>query len=290
MLVVCRLIKIGHSLTTNNKPPTTNTVERIRDLKRFATLSEALALEAREHIALVGGGGKTSLLFALARELGQTGRRVLTSTTTKVWHAEALKSPRLIFVRGNPDWRAQTQETLDKQGHLFLAETLLDSGKVEGIAPSLADELYRDGPASYLLLEADGSAGRPVKAPAPHEPVIPPSVTKVIALMGLEALGRPMGPEVAFRQDLVGKITGLQPGERMTVAAMSSLFLAPEGLFKGAPEQAGRLIFLNKLDMMAEEDLAWDLVHTVLGEALGKIERAVIGSLRKGVFFTGEKP
>ncbi|MCJ7596560.1 MAG: selenium cofactor biosynthesis protein YqeC, partial [Desulfobacterales bacterium] len=192
-------------------------------MEPFTKLSEALALGAREHIALVGGGGKTALLFALAEELCQSGKRVLTSTTTKVWHAEALKSPRVIFVKGNPAWRAHLQETLEKEGHLFLAEALLDSGKVQGITPSLADELYEDASIDYLLIEADGSAGRPVKAPDWHEPVIPASVTRVVALMGLEALGRPMGPEVVFRQELVAKITGLKPGESLTVQALSRL-------------------------------------------------------------------
>ena len=258
-------------------------------MEPFTKLSEALALGAREHIALVGGGGKTAFLFALDRELRQAGKRVLTSTTTKVWHAEALKSPRVIFVKGNPAWRTDLQETLEKEGHLFLAEALLDSGKVQGITPSLADELYEDASIDYLLIEADGSAGRPVKAPDWHEPVIPVSVTRVVALMGLEALGRPMGPEVVFRQELVGKITGLKPGENLTVQALSRLFLAHEGLFRGTPEQAKRTVFLNKLDMMAERVRAWELAHKILGDAGGKIEKVLIGSLREGVFFIGER-
>ncbi|MBU2498301.1 MAG: putative selenium-dependent hydroxylase accessory protein YqeC [Proteobacteria bacterium] len=266
-----------------------NIAEKALNLEPFTKLSEALALGAREHIALVGGGGKTALLFALARELHQAGKRVLTSTTTKVWHAEALKSPRVIFMKGNSAWKSHLRDTLDKEGHLFLADALLDSGKVRGIIPSLADELYEDASIDYMLLEADGSAGRPVKAPDSHEPVIPASVTRVVALMGLEALGRPMEPEIVFRQELVSKITGLKPGERLTVPALSSLFLAPEGLFKGTPEHAKRVVFLNKLDMITESRRAEELAYQILEDGRAIIEKVLIGSLREGRLFTGER-
>ncbi len=56
-------------------------------------LISALGLGPREHIAIVGGGGKTSLCFALAEELLRTGTRVITTTTTKVWHKEANRAP-----------------------------------------------------------------------------------------------------------------------------------------------------------------------------------------------------
>jgi probable selenium-dependent hydroxylase accessory protein YqeC len=251
--------------------------------KAVSSLKDALGLEEREHLALVGGGGKTSLMFAMAEELRQSEKRVVTSTTTKIWHHEALNSPLVLFLESDASW-SKLKEELSIHGHVFLAQSLLDSGKVSGISPSIADELYQDEAMDYLLVEADGSAGHPVKAPAEHEPVIPPLVTKAVAMMGLEAIDQPLGPDTVFRVDLFRKITGLDLGQRLTPPVLSRLFQDPKGLFKGTPPSAKRVAFLNKLDLLAEEQEASDLAHEILGDSGGEIDRVVIGSIKKGIY------
>jgi len=247
-------------------------------------LTTALALETREQLALVGGGGKTSLMFVLAEALNRTGKRVVTTTTTKIWHREARNSPCIIFIQSNPSWRHKLKERLQTQGHVFLARSLLDSGKVEGISPSLANEIYKDQRIDYLIVEADGAAGHPVKAPAEHEPAIPASATKVVAMLGLEAMGQQMEPEIVFRIDLFSKMTGLSPGQKLTPAVLSGLFLDPKGLFKKAPNSAKRIVFLNKLDLLTTDQEAKDLAYMILGNALKQIDRVVIGSIMKGTY------
>ena len=175
--------------------------------KSVSRLTTALALEPREHLALVGGGGKTSLMFALAEELRLTRKRVVTSTTTKIRHREALSSLCVIVLQTDSSWRDKLREGLLIHGHVFLARSLLDSGKVQGISSSISDELFRDQRIDYLLLEADGAAGHPVKAHVEHEPVIPASATKVVAMLGLEAVSKPLEPGTVFRIDLFRKLT-----------------------------------------------------------------------------------
>jgi probable selenium-dependent hydroxylase accessory protein YqeC len=252
--------------------------------KKVHRLAEALALGPREHVAIVGAGGKTTLLFALAEELQRTGKRVLVSTTTKLWHREALGASDLLFVDQGPEWLDKLEEGLKKKACLFLAQTLLDSGKVQGIAPSHADDLYAKGIMDYLILEADGAAGHPVKAPTDREPVIPNSATKVVAMLGLEALGKRLEPEVAFRMEAVQRVTGLAQGERLTGSALCHLFCDAQGLFKGTPRSAVRLGFLNKLDLIRDEKEAISLARLIVERAGGKVERVVFGSLKRGSF------
>jgi probable selenium-dependent hydroxylase accessory protein YqeC len=145
----------------------------------------------------------------------------------------------------------------------------------------LADTFYRELPLDYLLVEADGSAGHPVKAPALHEPVIPKSVTIVLALLGLEALGRTFTPETVFRPELAGKITGLKLGEELAASALAKLFLHPQGLFKGSPASAKKMAFLNKLDLLPEESRATDLADLILADPKNEVAQAIIGSLKK---------
>ncbi len=247
-------------------------------------MTAALGLEAREHVALVGGGGKTRLMFVLAEELRQAKKRVITSTTTKIWHTQARLSPYVGFVQSHPTWRDELSKELKAHGHGFLGHSLLESGKVEGINPSLADELYQDKEVDYLIVEADGSAGRPVKAPAKYEPVIPPSATKVVGMLGLEALGEELSPEIVFRIDLFSKLTGLTVGQRLTPSVLCHLFFHPEGLFKGTPVSAKRISFLNKLDLRSDEQEARNLADLILGEGDSQVDRVVIGSIQESIY------
>jgi probable selenium-dependent hydroxylase accessory protein YqeC len=238
-----------------------------------------LDLGPKEHIAFVGGGGKTSLMFALAEELVGSNKIVLTSTTTKVSYKEAGRAPLVILLAGSAKME-ELGEKLKSERHVFVSDRLLDSGKVQGIDPSLADTYYRNLPLDYLLVEADGSAGHPVKAPALHEPVIPESVTIVSALLGLEALGRAFTPETVFRPELAARITGLQSGEELSAPALAKLFLDPRGLFKGSQARAKRIAFLNKLDLLSEQSKTEDLAEIILADDKNEIDRAILGSLK----------
>jgi probable selenium-dependent hydroxylase accessory protein YqeC len=242
-------------------------------------LVSAIPLRERELIAIVGGGGKTNLLFALAEELRSRGRRVITSTTTKVRYEEALRAPSSVALDSEPRWLERVREGLLESGHLFVSRKPLDSGKVEGIDPVAAARIYEESLSDYLILEADGSAGRPVKAPAPHEPVIPSATTLTVAVMGLDALERPFSAETVFREELFERMTGIAPGENLTPQVLAKVFLDPEGLFKGTPPSAGRCVFLNKLDSLARREGSFTLAELLLSEAGGGISRVVIGSL-----------
>jgi probable selenium-dependent hydroxylase accessory protein YqeC len=259
-------------------------MEKLIEVKEIKSLVEALAMDAREHIALVGGGGKTTLMFALAEELKRTGKRVIVSTTTKVWHREALKSEKVLLLAEDSDWRTPRSEDLGGGGNLFVGRSILDSGKVEGISPSLADEIYGDSRFHYLVIEADGSAGHPLKAPAEFEPVIPGSVTMVVALMGLEAIGARLDKATAFRIEEVKRITGLEPGSILTPSGLSKVFLHPAGVFKGTPEAAKRVVLLNKADLLKEEGKAGELVDILLADPVKKIHRVILGSVQNRVY------
>jgi probable selenium-dependent hydroxylase accessory protein YqeC len=248
------------------------------------SLTEALGLGGKEHLALVGAGGKTSLLLALAEELQRAGKRVLASTTTKMWQKEASRLGSVLFLESKPTWREDLRKGLGENGLVFLAERSLDSGKVQGVGPEVLDALFTQEDVDCLVVEADGSAGHPLKAPAAHEPVIPRTATGVVALMGLDALGRPAGPETVFRPEVFQRVTGIQPGEVLRAVSLAGLFRHPEGLFKGTPGSSRRVVFLNKRDVLSGEEVAMELARRILEDTRSLVERVVIGSLRQKVY------
>jgi probable selenium-dependent hydroxylase accessory protein YqeC len=228
----------------------------------------------------VGAGGKTRLLFALAGELLRRKRRVVTATTTKVWHWQALRAPSLILTHRDAKWLETVRQGLEAHGHVFLASAPLETGKVEGIHREEADRLYAEPWLEDLIVEADGASGLPVKAPAPHEPAVPGSCTMVVAMMGLDALGAVVSPDRVFRAGHFEELTGLRTGERITPQAVARIFTHPQGLFRNCPPRAVRVVFLNKMDRLAGPSDLEMLVEALRGSTV-RIDRVVAGSVQK---------
>ena len=247
-------------------------------------LTEVLNLGAGEHIALVGGGGKTTLSLKLAQEMRAVEKRVIFTTTTKVWVKEGYGFPHLTLCSPRADLLTEVCRSLKTVGHFFLAREILDSGKLRGISPTEADLIYKRLKPDHMVVEADGAAGRPLKAPAGHEPVIPSSTTVVIAVMGLEPLARPLDPKSVFRFTEFERITGLREGQRLSSTALAKLFQAPEGLYKGAPESATRIVFMNKSDLCNHPAEAEHLASILVKGSTGRVDRVVMGSLHTGIY------
>ena len=170
-------------------------------------LPYALGLGARESVAIVGGGGKTSLMFTLAAEFLLRGEKIVSTTTTKVWKWQADQSPCTVFYNNNPEYLKNLKQGLEKHGHVFFGGQTLESGKTDGIPSSILDNVSREPWVDRVIIEADGSAGRPLKVPSDREPVIPLSTSVVVAMIGLDALGKPLSPDVAFRIERFEKVT-----------------------------------------------------------------------------------
>ncbi|WP_169725348.1 selenium cofactor biosynthesis protein YqeC [Fundidesulfovibrio putealis] len=207
-------------------------------------------------VAFVGAGGKTSLIYSLARQLSGWGQRVLVTTTTK------MMPPARNFMLLTPGSRTPHYK------HLTVGRALdPETGKLLGVGPDEIPGLRERFRADYVLVEADGAAGRPIKAPEAHEPVIPECSDLVVGVIGLDALGKPADATTVHRLEAFLRVTGLSEGELIGPKALAALAAHQEGLFKGAPESARRVAFHNKAD---------------LGEVAGR----VFGSARQGWFLS----
>ena len=246
-------------------------------------VTEALGLREKEHLAIVGAGGKTTLLLALAEDLRDN--KVVISTTTKIHYDEAKQVLKPIITLGQPDWKETLKKCLGRENQAILVKQIVESGKVSGISPSLADEIFRDQKIDYLLLEADGAAGLPLKAPAEKEPVIPSSVTTVVAMMGLDAINQPFNLERVFRPKEFQLITGLNIGEKLIPTKIFQLFIDPKGLFKGAPPSAKKIVFFNRLDLLSEKNKALELANLITEKKRRFIDRIIIGSVKNNEYY-----
>ena len=165
--------------------------------------------------AVIGGGGKTTLLRVLGEELASGGARVLLCATAKFFPFDGL--PCL------PDPTVEALEEALASRRLVCAGTPVPgTGKLTAPAVPMARlaEL-----ADYVLVEADGAAGRPLKAHAPHEPVIPREAGQAVYVAGASGFGRPVR-EAVHRPERFCALTGLGPETAVTPEAAARALLA----------------------------------------------------------------
>ena len=238
------------------------------------SLVDAFGLQEPDQlVAITGGGGKSSLMFALAECL--TGRVVMT-TTTRIFAAQMRLAPAALFSRDHApeDWPELTR-CLAEHGRCLVVGQV-EGDKASGVTPELPGRLLARPDVDYVLVEADGSRMRPVKAPAGHEPVIPPESTLVVPAAGIDALSGPI-EQVAHRPELVAAVTGLPVGERLTPASLARLMAHPAGGLKAVPDQARVVPMLNKVETGRQWALARQTARLLL--ASERIERVVLGAL-----------
>ena len=137
--------------------------------------------------AFIGGGGKTSTMYALAEELRNKGS-VIVCTSTHI-----LCPPQYPYLPHISEKLSFGQ--------------VVSTGTVDGHKLSMPEQSFSELMhfADYVLVEADGSRQLPLKAHALHEPVIPIETNKVLVVIGIDGIEKPIR-EVAHRPELYAAI------------------------------------------------------------------------------------
>ena len=205
-------------------------------------LMQAMRVIPGECIAFTGAGGKTTALFTLAQELKGP---VLVTTTTHFGLDQLSLADQNLQVSIATDITEVINNFSD--GILLLWGQKDEQEKVSGIPERKLEEVYlasREREIT-LLIEADGSRQLPLKAPASHEPAIPPFVDRVVVIAGLSALGKPLNENWVHRIDHFSDISGSDYGELITQSMIVNVLKHPNGGLKGIPQNARRIVLLN---------------------------------------------
>lgn len=254
-------------------------------------LIDALRLDRSARLALVGAGGKTAALFTLGRQLLQpvlsragqaTPARPGVNLIPVAAHSSS--SPQAVLLAATT--HLATDQTALADHHFTLlreadlnglpgdlpAGLLLftgpagDDGRTAGLSVPIMERLrlLADQRNLPLLVEADGSRRRPLKAPAAHEPVIPAWVTTVAVLAGLSALDQPLNAEWVHRPEIFSTLSGLTLDDPITPKALASVLTHSQGGLKDIPASARRLALLNQADSPELQAIAHRLAPLLL--------------------------
>ncbi len=221
------------------------------------------------YVSFVGAGGKTTLIEYIAAEAIRRGKRVAITTTTKIW----AKEPYVLWVDLG---KGQARPDFVRVGKTVAG------GKLTALE---AEEVAELGSAyNLVLIEADGSKGKPLKYPSEYEPVIPPFSDRVIVVAGLDALSGRVDEQI-FRWELFERATGVAGDTRVT-PSLFSRFFEDDTLMKGVDREKC-VIVLNKYDACAERHAVTDLAKEVLEKA--GATRAIVSSARFQTFYALER-
>jgi probable selenium-dependent hydroxylase accessory protein YqeC len=201
-------------------------------------VASALALldGARHHVALVGGGGKTTLMHGIADAL--PAPTVLTCTTKmgadQHWGKTLLVDPT----------DEQVRVGVAAHGRVLIVGSV-DGPKAVGINPTRADELFALG--VNVVAESDGSRRRPAKAPHWYEPVLASTVDLVVCVIGADALDRTIEDQ-CHRPLLVGAVLGCSSYDRLTPERAALLVTSDRGGRKSVPASARFAVCVTKVN------------------------------------------
>lgn len=186
-------------------------------------------------VSLVGGGGKTTALFALGGQLGGT---VVLTTTTKM-SRERTEGHHLLF---DPD-DAEVVGALARHGSVLVWGGDANH-KALGVAPESCDRWFEV--ADHVVVEADGSRQRPFTAPNPFEPVVPSLTTLLVACVGAGAFGRVIADR-CHRPMRVAALAECSPYQRLTPERLATVLSSERGGRKACPESARFVVLVNQV-------------------------------------------
>jgi molybdenum cofactor cytidylyltransferase len=243
-------------------------------------LKQALRADSKIRLALVGSGGKTTAMFQLARQL--TGPVMTTSSTHLAREQLALADQHWIVSQAE-QINALTEAILTTPVSLLTGPEI-GEGRVRGEEPEVLSALLRfanqhDLP---LLIEADGSRRLPIKAPAEHEPAIPPWVNSVVVVVGFSAFGKPLSEKYVHRLDRFSALTHLSVGDRLTGEGLISYLEHPLGGLKNIPSAARKVVLFNQVDTDEQEAA----VQPIAKALVGTYDAVITASLSRQVVHT----
>lgn len=208
--------------------------------------------------AIIGSGGKSTLLKTLGLELMRAGGRVLLCTATRMfpvagvpWDGSSRRLDAAPWKPGGLHVPGCTCEACAGMSHGSICQAgVLDpeTGKLSAPAEPLNELAQRF---DYVLAEADGSKRLPLKAHAAWEPVIPAATANVVWIVGALGLGKPIN-EAVHRPELFCERCGCELTDIATPERVAQVLNAELRMLN----LSNARIMLNQVDTLSDPTMA----------------------------------
>ena len=195
-------------------------------------------------LAVVGAGGKTTVVSKLGAVATSLRCPVVVTTTTKMG-SEQVAPWKPYYGNDLALGEAHVVEQV-KRGQMGAWFQAIAGHKVVGLESELLDTLHDRHPDWSIVVEADGAKTKWLKAPKPHEPVIPTNTVTTIAVVNMRVLGKPLTEDYVHRIEEVQDIMDIPLGDRITPEGVVRLLRHEQGVFQYA--RGKRIVFCTGCD------------------------------------------
>lgn len=230
-------------------------------------INEVLNLKQGSIVSIIGAGGKTSLMFALAQSL-RNQYKILVTTSTK------------IFIPNDDQYDMMIDDLQDIP--LLEKGTVVFGKKIEGTKLSgiQEEELSKiKDQFDLILIEADGSKQKPIKGWNLNEPVVYQQTTHTIGVLSASVLKKPIHEQYVHRMNEFLELTDTLQDDLISVDHLCNVVFHPSGLFKNAVGK--RVLLINQVDTNEQMRDVQNLINQlIIQNHIEKIiDQLVIGSI-----------
>lgn len=242
-------------------------------------LAEALRLAPGRIVAFTGAGGKTSAIRRLVGELAGEVPVVVTTTTRMAVAQSDLAHSHLVVERGGALGTLR-ERFAGTESLLVTGPEMAVEGKWSGLDGPTLDALIEGArlAGAVTLLEADGARQRSWKAPADHEPVIPPAADLVVPVVGLDVVGARLDSDRVHRPERVAEVLGLAEQDVIAPEHVAALLASSAGGLRGVPPHAEVRSLLNKVELPGNLESGREIAGRLLDR--GRLRATVLGSVQ----------
>lgn len=247
-------------------------------------LSEQFAFHNHALVNFVGGGGKTALIHRLMNEYAGNGTALCTTTTRL--HPPAYEEG-FSFISGvTPSLLRQALERIGRtctgNNYKIVAAGRFMSANLALGVPTDFISLMDRKLFPVFLNEADGAAGFSLKLYRENEPVLMSGAEYLVPVIGIDCIGKTLGPDTALRWRELSQKFALREGDLITPQLASAIFMHPHGACRDWNPGTKIIPFINKVDSEALEPIAKNLAGLILNNGNFPVERVLIGSALNG--------
>ncbi len=209
-------------------------------------LTHALRLQPGDVVAFVGAGGKTGSIRRIMQETA-AATRVLATTTTNLGKEEADLAPTHFIIHSVRELEQALSALPTIGGALLTGPLNADKDKWTCLPEACTARLVEQVKTSkgLLFIEADGARRKGLKAPAEHEPAIPPGVSLVVPMINLNVIGQSLTDGVAHRPERIARLLDIEEGDAIKSDHIAQLAVDGNGGLKNIPGGARVCVFLN---------------------------------------------
>lgn len=246
--------------------------------------SDAFEIKKNDVISIVGAGGKTTLMFELAKELSEKNK-VLVTTTTKIYKPDK-HSYNDIFLIEDKEWKQKWKTIKENRNGIYvMGEKINEDSKITAINDETLNYIKQD--VDYLIIEADGSKKRILKGWTCYEPVISEFTTKTIGVINIKSLEVLVSNENIHRMDEFIKMTGATLGDKVDIYHLRKIIKSENGIFKNSIGE--KILYINGVNCFKRLNMAYELLKDILEYLREASIKVVIGDTFNKQFITIRK-